>query len=410
MRLYSEFDESAAIDRADDWSDDETLEAFSDYVEETVSSAGRLDPEAVTDRFDGEDDPDRRRYGYLRGIDAALQLVHPAFDAPDRGALDELAVRFRRYNRLNSNPSDGALLPRFVFPDRHRDMPDHVPVETKSDLFEFVCAVDTETWASTESTRIGRLESPPATVRLDGVVIGCAPMCGGDDLSFSFEPPPPRRRYRVLTRTEGPLERIEVILQALESSGAQIAVMPELTLNGELLAAWTEALATIRVPQGSQLRLILVGTGNLQEHDDGRTANRAVLLDRAGRILMEQDKRHPFALTPGLIADWGLDPELGTEAAAEPIVPGKTIRVAEGTFGRLIMLVCEDLSRIVADGSALSQLGPSLCLAPVLSKPNSGPLLGALPGEGPLCGDRLNGRCEQQPRDRGPPACGRPRG
>jgi hypothetical protein len=72
---------------------------------------------------------------------------------------------------------------------------------------------------------------------------------------------------------------------------------------------------------------------------------------------------------PEIIADWGLRGELGGEAAAEPIVLGKMIRMAEGPFGRLVILVCEDLSRTIADGSALSQVGPSLCLAPVLSKP-----------------------------------------
>jgi hypothetical protein len=297
LRLYAELDEAAAIDRSDDWADDKHLEAFSDYVEESVSTEGRLDPDRVAEQFEGEDDPDRWRYGYLRGIDGAMRLVHPAYDAPDKGPLDDLAVRFRRWNRLNTDPTDGALVPRYVFPDRHRTMPDRVPVEAKSDLFEFVSVVAPDTWASVDSIRIGRLQSPPATVRLDGMFVGCAPVCGGDDVSFTCDPPPPRRRYRVWTRTDGPARRIHGILQTLESNGAQIAVMPELTVNAELCAAWTDALETTPVPPGSQLRLLLIGTGNLQEFEDGRTANRAVLLDRAGRTVMEQDKRHPFTMT-----------------------------------------------------------------------------------------------------------------
>lgn len=369
MRLYEELDERVAAERADEWADDTHLQDFSEYVEETVATRGDLDPYEVASHFENEDDPDTRRYGYLRGIDWAMRLVHPDVDVADRGGMDALAVRFRRFNRFNTDDADGALLPRFAFPDRFRQLEDEMVVEGKPDLFDFVTAVSPGDWAKVTSVRLARHLSPPPTIRLDGLIVGCAPVCGGRDVKISCDPPPPRRRYYVTPSMADPSARIRKIIENLDASGAHVGVMPELTLDPGSLAAWQDELSSAVPPPGSELRLIFVGTGALDRQPDGRVANRGVLLDRSGRKVLEQDKRHSFTLTEEMVRGWGLLPELGPGAAAEPIVPAGSIKVAEAPFGRMVILICEDLGRTVEDGRLLLQIGPWLCLAPVFSKP-----------------------------------------
>lgn len=369
MRLYAEFDSVVAAERADEWADDDHLREVAEYVEEQIVSEGRLDPEVVSDHFDLEDDPDQRRYAYLRGIDSAMRFVHPFFDEPDRGGMIRLAIRFRRENRFNTDARAGALLPRFAFPERFRAMGDDMAIESKADLFEYVTVADAAQWEKVASVRLARHHCPPPTVRLDGLVAGCAPVCEGDDVRISLLPSPPRRRYEIFPTGPGPANRIQGIVEQLDAAGAHIGVMPELTLDAELLGVWQECLARVRPPLGSQLRLIMVGTGSLEPSDNGELVNRGVLLHRSGRRLLEQDKRHPFTLDAAMVEQWGLAGELGRGAASEPIRPGHRLCVAEGPFGRLVILVCEDLGRTIEDGALLLAVGPSLCLAPVLSKP-----------------------------------------
>lgn len=99
-------------------------------------------------------------------------LIHPDVDTADRGGMDALAVRFRRFNRFNTDDADGALLPRFAFPDRFRQLDDEMVVESKADLFDFVTAVSAADWVRVKSVRIARHLSPPSTVRLEGLVVG----------------------------------------------------------------------------------------------------------------------------------------------------------------------------------------------------------------------------------------------
>ncbi len=369
MRLYFELDASAVRHRADEWADDGLLQSFSEYVEETVIAEGQLDPDAVSESFEGEDDPDWRCYGYLRGIDAAFRLIHPDVDTSDRGGLDGLAGRFRRWKRFNSEPKTGLLLPRFAFPDRFRTMGDEMAIEAKRDLFEYLTVVRPELVPLVTSVRIARHHSPPSTVRVEGLFVGCAPICGGGDVEIYCEPAPPRRRYHVRPLSKRVQPQLQTVIELLDASGAHIGVMPELTLDPDLVRSWKRALASTSVPPGSKLRLLLVGTGPLEQFDDGRVANRAVLLHRSGREIISQDKRHPFTLTKDMVEEWGLTPDLGEGAAAEPIAPADTLWAAEGPLGRMLILVCEDLSRTIEDGNLLLELGPSLCLAPVFSKP-----------------------------------------
>jgi predicted amidohydrolase len=120
--------------------------------------------------------------------------------------------------------------------------------------------------------------------------------------------------------------------------------------------------------QDSNLRWIFVGTGAFG--DKTLPANRGYLLDRlTGQVLVEQDKLFPFTLSEEQLEAWNLSPLLGREPISEAIARGDMISVAESAIGRLVILVCEDLSRLDQLLNPLVEHGVSLAIAPVLSKP-----------------------------------------
>ncbi|HEX8086809.1 MAG TPA: hypothetical protein VF529_21155 [Solirubrobacteraceae bacterium] len=370
LRLYSELDELAARHEADEWGEDATILDIAADVEERAILDGELDPEQVAEQLELADtEIHGRRYAYLLGIDRALAAVHPALDAPDRAGLTQAAARFRRYGRLNSRDEDGALLPRYAIPQRRRVMLDEAPIEGKDDLFENVTVVEPEQWSRTDSTRIPRIADFLATARTEGLLVGAAPVARGGDVEIGAWAGRHRRYYAVEPR-EGPIApRIPMVLARLDERGADVGLMPELTLTPTLVEAWREALRSRPPPLGSRLRLIMLGTGPLERRGDGLVANRAVVLRRDGTEVLTQDKRHGFLMEPELIERWGMEALLGDEPCAEPLIAADRVSVGESSLGRICVLVCEDLGRTTSDREHLRALGPSHFFAPVFSKP-----------------------------------------
>jgi predicted amidohydrolase len=178
-----------------------------------------------------------------------------------------------------------------------------------------------------------------------------------------------RRLYRIAPKNDVDWGgRIAAILRRLDEQGAVLGVMPELTLNDHVVTLWRRAIVKTRAPVDSRLAWILIGTGPLGEADP--PPNRAVVMcRRTGRVLLTQDKCHPFFMSGELIRDWGLEGLLGTEPANEDIARGERVTIAESAVGRFVTLVCEDLARIVQLGQPLLDHGVSHALAPVFSKP-----------------------------------------
>lgn len=372
LRLYADLSPSSVTDdRVEEWF--ESMQSFADFVAGAALSGGGFDPEQVHDAIDEyPDDPDERRYGYLLGLDRAFGYLHPESDAAAlAGGLTDLLRRFRTHGRFNANPKLGALLPRYTVPPRLTltDPPDW---EQKADLFCNVTRVGPTNWVQLRSARVPRINDVPASARLEGLTVACVPMCGRDDAVIEAAPGSQRPAYLVTPRNSQAMrDRIPAVLSMLDATRADVAVLPELTLRKELLAHWRRALAA-PPPAGSRLRLIMAGTGPLEDAPVvGQVLNRGVVLARSGEILATQDKRHPFLLTGDQIAKWGLEDDLGPGAHAEPLHVGTSLTVLESGLGRICILICEDLGRTTSDGLLLAEVGPSHIVAPVLSKPTT---------------------------------------
>jgi hypothetical protein len=368
--LYDALDDARVrAGEADEWADAASEQDIAQLVEEQALMHGRFDTERVEQELEQADDIDGRRWAYLLGLDRAFAAVHPALDSAERGALTDLAVRYRTQGRLNSTDEIGGLLPRVAVPQRLLAM-DDPPVESKADLFSNVTRVAPDLWSRVRPVRIPR-EADLLSDVTAALEIGCPPVASAPDVTFSTRSNT-RRQYYIVDVTE-PAEmqaRIRPILQALDQSGASVALLPELTLTADLVASWEQTLRSTPPPQGSHLRILAIGSGAVVPRNErGLAPNRAVVLARTGDPLWKQDKRHGFTLNPGQIASWGLERVLGDQALAEPIIPDTHITIAESTVGRIVSLVCEDLGRLMEDGPVLRALGPSLAISPVLSPP-----------------------------------------
>jgi predicted amidohydrolase len=162
-------------------------------------------------------------------------------------------------------------------------------------------------------------------------------------------------------------DRIERVIRGFDEANAVIGMAPELCLSPRLLDRWRSALAERHAAADSSLRLVLVGTGDIERADP--PANTAVLLDaQTGEVLAQQRKVYPFNFTGDDIELWGLTGRL-PGPIDEDLTPGERVTVLEAGGVRLAILVCEDLARLPALAGPLCRHGISLLLVPVFARP-----------------------------------------
>jgi predicted amidohydrolase len=305
----------------------------------------------------------------LLGIDAALAEVHPSRGDPFSlcDGLLHVAERYRSTGSLSSSEAQGALLPRFTEP--HGGPPDRL-----ADLFATVLRVSEQTCRAVRVLLPPDPAAPSAFRSWDpgrGVRIACAGLISeADELRWRACRRGDHDHFAVEVQSSAALRtRVEQILERIDRAGAQIAVLPESTLSPELLEIWVQA---IRRRAGSELRLLLPGTGNLAGTDP--PSNTAVLLDgQTGDEILRVQKRNRFRLEANQRAGYGLG-DKNAGAISEDLDAGEDgpLTVLDLPIGRLAILICEDLAATERYLGPLAEVGASLILSPVLSRPPGG--------------------------------------
>ena len=81
-----------------------------------------------------------------------------------------------------------------------------------------------------------------------------------------------------------------------------------------------------------------------------------------------QAKLYPFTLTSQQISDWRLDGILKSQSE-EDMTRGRKLYIRDTTWGRIAVLICEDLTKLLEEriGRAVKGYGVSLLIAPVFS-------------------------------------------
>ena len=363
IRLYDELpDRHFQGWQATRWYNDADVRRRADEICELVMALGSLSPDVTEEMITA--DGDRGRFALLLGLDGALAHANPYGPYHDVPALTGLTVQYLTEGRFNRDERDGALLPRCAFPGRPLGR------RTKAEFFG-VHRVRPEEWERIDHTVLPPVLDPHFD-RDEPVTVGCVPVLETfEDIEIDFEQRYDMTVYR-LRPTDSPVleNRIETIIRRLDEAGAQIAVMPEVALSDTLLERWKEAAFTTagRDRHRHPLRFLMLGSGPLG--DDDPPPNRSVLIDRwTGRELLVQDKLSGFTLDAAQMRLWRLPGAPASGTAEEYLNPGGRISLLDSSFGRLAVLICEDLSRSIGWERELLACGVSHLFVPIFSKP-----------------------------------------
>jgi predicted amidohydrolase len=360
--LYDEVDAGAFRRSVERWLDDPAVEELAQRTSRDAAR-GELTAAGARAAVALAADADRARFGVLLGLDRAFAQIAPAGVGREMPpGLGEYASRYRKHGRLDTGRAGGGVLPRFVRPGRDAQVPSDL-----REAFAAVVRVSAEDWA-----RADHLVLPPDGLfpRDDALVIGTTPLVSDPaELRWEVLRRNGRRFYRLYPADrEATRRRIREVVRGFDAGGVQIGMAPEATLSPALLAEWQRALRERPDAERSALRFVLAGSGNVDEQDP--PANTAVLLDgRTGEVLLRQRKLFRFSLYPEDLERWRLRSRLGPDAIDEDLGPGERVTIVETGWGRLAVLVCEDLARVPSLAEPLLAHNVSLLLVPVFARP-----------------------------------------
>jgi predicted amidohydrolase len=311
----------------------------------------------------------------LYGLDAALLEVHPLKGNTIRLTSESLLAAFERYQTsasLSSPGIPGILVPRFASP------PDG-PADHFRDLFGSVQRLTAAELARLGDAEIQLPPSPGAPSAFRGWqparplrVACCGFVAEPNELEWHVERRGAYEYFSVAIRdVPCVVKRVPELLEAIDRSGAQIAVLPESVLSATLLGHWRDAIRARG--SGSELRLLLPGTGNL-----GATSppsNVAPLLDgQTGEEVLRAYKRHRFRIPADSRNEYGLGStravDIHEDLAVASLPP---MALLDLPIGRVGVLICEDLAAVEHLATPLTSLGVSLLLVPLLSRPAKAP-------------------------------------
>jgi predicted amidohydrolase len=316
----------------------------------------------------------------MLGIEEAFDLINPYLS----GLIPPEELRVFLSRRLmtgsyGSTALDGGLIPRLQNPagEPSPTRPEH--------FFPSLRRVSGDDWDAVERVLPAshhdhwrhwpRLHS--------GLTMSAMPFA--DDLhglGFRLIRNDPHEPWYSITPTAGLKARIEDFIGEFDKSGAQIGLVPESTLDDEILAEWSSSLRRISAPAGRPGAWILVGSGPVQTVGSPTSAsgaadlpsapNRAVLLDRdSGEPIFWQDKLERFMIPRATVDDWVLPLALDADdqRTDEFIVTGDRRRLLDASSTRLAILVCEDLAKVIEQAPSICANAVNLILVPILSKP-----------------------------------------
>ena len=350
------------------WREEPGFNRFVEIVRtQAVSGEYRLKGQPAGPREDNWS-LDKRTAAHLYGLDAALMEAHPG--RADVLGLSESLMRVSERYRMSASFCSasvaGALVPRFA-------QPLDGPADHLDELFGSVMRL---TPAVLAAVRICVPADPgaPSAFRAWEPSMGLRVACAGfvatpEDLEWRTYRRGRHACFTVSVREIPPVEaRIPRVLDALDQSGAQIGVLPESVLSPRLLELWRSAIQSRG--KGSELRLLMPGTGNLLQCDP--PSNIAILLDgQTGEEVLRARKRHRFRLTAASRSLYALEGE--DEAPVSEDLDGgeehEPLVVLDLPMGRLGMLICEDLAAVEHFAAPLASVGTSMLLVPVLSRP-----------------------------------------
>ena len=364
-RWYAELDEALLVNRGGRWRQQATVVDKARAVCAAVEQGTAVEWPSDTSTGEGQ----RDLYATLKGLDWAFKAVHPMWmgrHVPP--ALAPCRACFRQHGRFSTDAALGALVPKLSSPAPHGVRP-----QRRDLAFDYVQCATSEQCQGIERVLASDGQWLTASERQRGLTIGCAAYIAEQgELDVRVVTRDGARHYRIRLRSEEPWAsaRVDELIAAFDSSGVQLAVLPEVALTAGLLEHWQAVLGSRRIPPESELRWVLAGTGNVLDDDPPR--NVAVLLDaRTGEQIVEQPKQFRFNLSPEQQrGDYAFDAfdTASKETLYEDIDVARTLSLVELGAMRLAVLICEDLAHLSEVLAKAHHNGVSHVLGPVLAK------------------------------------------
>jgi predicted amidohydrolase len=361
--LYDALDTGAFRRDVEAWSANSALDSLSTTIASDLEAC-RTTPDALRLRLNNQGEPGEIAFAVLRALDRAFAHVNPMLAGVPPAGLAASVADVQARGRLDSGAHGGALLPRLVHRQDPAQLPDH-----PREAFTSVVRVGAAAWDACDYERLPGHAIFHRHELLAGIKVACCPFIADpDELSFAVDDRSGRHFYRIGPRDHAPtLARVQELIDTLDASGAQIAVLPELTLTPALLERWQTCLRC-RDHRGSRLLWVLAGTGNLGA--GARPSNTAVLLDgRSGQELARQDKIFPFNFDASALLRWKLTGRLGRDPVDEDLEPGQSLTILDAGGMRVAIQICEDLSRAADFAGHVRDFGVSHVIVPVFDRP-----------------------------------------
>lgn len=374
VELYDALTDCSGSSICDWWQDQDTKDLGDRVCNDVLTQGDLPDHWMPASRPAQSDQPALKRcLGILRGLDIALGSVADETDALRYDELRYLRYRLRFQGRLNQATS-GSLVFRRARPCRPSTtaqtlvdalslirIPPHVSVRVHINP---VMAVDDLPDLETLDNMDAELEPLPP------IPVAQLPMLAeGDDLIWEKIDRASGRFYTVAPNSARLQGRPVDALAALDDSDAVLALLPEACVDDDLAEEWQDVLRNHPAPSHSRLAWLLIGTGPLTPTKGpgitGRRPNRAVLMTRAGKILLTQDKQRGFTFTAGQQREYGVA-ALGRTTRDEHIDLGTDFKALESRYGRFGIHICEDLGRHDLQSDVIAS-GVTHLMVPVLA-------------------------------------------
>lgn len=342
----------------DDWWD-QGVEQLATQVSAEVQATGHLPDERMPDPLE----PGFEAWGALLGLDYALRGADDSLGALTWKVFSHLRFRLRLHGRLNDE-TDGRLLFRRARAGRPNGL-------NSIDEFLHLLRIPAHLSTHIDIERVREVDDltdpgygshtdpgPLPTVQIAQLPLLAEP----DDLDWGVR----NGSYHA-----GPkatlIDHLPAALEALEAGGAEIGFLPEASLNDAMVEEWRNLLVNTPPPADSRLTWLLIGSGPVTcvgtRPTANRPTNRAVLLHRNGDVLLTHDKQRGFTFTKTQQQESGID--LGG-TRTEYLAQGTDITLLESSYGRIGILICEDLDWHDVRGDVIAA-GVTHLLVPVLA-------------------------------------------
>lgn len=171
--------------------------------------------------------------------------------------------------------------------------------------------------------------------------------------------PNPERRSTLREAVDGGIKR-------LAEAGAHFIILPESVVDEEILACIRDCIRGLK----SGLNPIVFAGTRLVDNTRGRKASRCTAFMYRGEFSWHQDKLHPYDIDATRIAEWNLGQGIatGTDTKCHEDVFAERPRVCvrDTPAGRVVILICQDLTEGGDLYQLIEHLGPTHVIVPIL--------------------------------------------